>query len=179
MHVAVWGSIPKKNQESHNPVGSFWVFNLNLSLMILYFVVFILSFMWSFLCGLWLCHICSVSLFAVFFLDICIFIYTYYNSWSICTLYSFLKWRGWGGGSLFLFLIGLDPVKESLLFPICFPNSNKHIQIFPLTYISHFLPPKKQALWLLFAVTLIEWCWLFQLLWLSYYYQSSHHTHSL
>lgn len=91
MHVAVWGSIPKKNQESDNPAGNFWVSDLNLSIKILRFIIFILSFMWSFF--LWPVTsphtFCQPLLQSSFWIFVSIFIPTY-NSLSMYTLYSFL-----------------------------------------------------------------------------------------
>lgn len=156
MPMAVWGSIPARESTvrrfCRKLLGD-WLKSVPhdslLHLHLLHCLFYVILFSEAH-------DICSISLFAVFSLDIMSVFIPTCNSLGIYPFYFFYFFK-WGGSSLFFFLIGLDPMTESLLFLYCFPNSNKHIHLFPLTDISCFLPPKKhKEQSLLFAVALIE-----------------------
>lgn len=144
--MAAWGSIPGKEsavKESCRETSEclMWIcpcydFPLHLLHCLFYIILF------SVACD-FATYVLSASLQSLFLG--CLYLYLHLSVFPLVVIVFifFFSFFQWGGDSLFLFLTGLDPMKESLLFSYCFPNSNRHIHTITLTYISCFLPQIK------------------------------------
>lgn len=137
-----------------HPAGNFWVSDLNLSFMIFYFIFFIVFLMWSFFsvaCDL-TTYILAISFQSSWILYLHLYLPIIPLVFIPFTSFLFLSEKE----TMFLFLTGLDPMTESLLYPYFLLPQFKQTYSYNPTHVHLLLPPPKNTRSFLFAVTLTE-----------------------